>query len=351
MTDVTAHTGAADVMPSGPEAGGESLAVSVVIATRDRRSALRSAIEAVTAALRPEDELIVVDSASRDRGVASEAAALGATVLRCEQPGTSRARNAGARLASGAVIAFTDDDCRPEPEWVEALSTMFSRYPDLGFLTGSVPPLVEGRRRRLHMSVVSHPEAIVYPPLPGPDVTVVGHGANMAWRREALGCIGGFDETLGPGATLRAAEDQDAFWRARRAGVMGRYEPTVVVHHRQWRNLRSQLGAFHGYGVGAGAMWVKRWRATEARAHSGTSAGASARDTSGGLQSLVGSRSGRRALRALLWDDGAGAVTRRLRDGYQLGALSEAVEMAGALTGARRAWRRRIVDGHFVESV
>ena len=329
--------------------------VSVVIATRDRLPSLRAAMEAVRAALRPGDELVVVDSASADPGVGAAAAALGATVVRCDAPGTSRARNAGARAAAGDVVAFTDDDCVPSPDWVEALAAQFRRYPELGFLTGSVAPLVEGRRRRLHLSVVSSADPVVYPPAPDVDGAVVGHGANMAWRRDALARIGGFDETLGPGAVLRAAEDQDAFWRARRAGVTGRYEPTVVVRHRQWRGLRGQMAAFHGYGVGAGAMWVKRWRAADSRTDTGRRAGGAPATAgrhpgarpAGGLRSLLGSASGRRALRALLWDDGAGAVTRRLRDGYQLGALSEAVEMAGAITGVRRAWRRRIVDGHF----
>jgi glycosyltransferase involved in cell wall biosynthesis len=62
-------------------------ALSVVICCRDRPQLLEQALAAVVGALRPEDELVVVDSASRDPAVQRVAAAAGATVLVCDEPG------------------------------------------------------------------------------------------------------------------------------------------------------------------------------------------------------------------------------------------------------------------------
>jgi GT2 family glycosyltransferase len=322
-------------MPSDPTAGppGAAPAVSVVVATRDRPDSLRATLDAVTTSLRPGDELVVVDSASSDRRVRAVANSSGARVVECDVPGTSRARNAGGRATAADVIAFTDDDCLPDPGWVTAVSAAFARHPELGFMTGRVVAHADGGGGRVSVSVVDDDVARFF--LAGDDPGVIGHGANMAWRRSALEGIGGFDEVMGPGAPLRAAEDHDAFWRALRAGFTGCYEPAAIVRHRQWRRSRQQLVAFYGYGVGAGALFVKRWRLAPG--------GDEARRLS-----LLRRREGRRALRGLLWDRGAAAVGRRLAEGYELGALAEAIALLGAVRGARRSTPLVGDDGHFV---
>jgi glycosyltransferase involved in cell wall biosynthesis len=323
----------------------------VVVATRDRASSLRATLSALSRSLRPGDELIVVDSASRDAHVSALAEALGATVVRADTPGACRARNLGARTARCEVIAFTDDDCDPDPGWVAAVASAFTDHPETAFLTGRVLA-GRGTRRRLSVSVVEDdtPAAFDASALPadGPVPEMLGHGANMAWRRSALDAIGGFDETLGPGAPLRAAEDQDAFWRALRVGLIGRYEPAAVVHHRQWRDVAGQLAAFYGYGVGTGGLCVKRWRIASAERAVPPTGGqmTAVRTAGGGAGGILRSRAGRQALRSV-WDDGVAAVARRMREGYELGALAEAAGLAGALRGARRAWRIPVVGDHF----
>ncbi|HLI72333.1 MAG TPA: glycosyltransferase [Acidimicrobiales bacterium] len=309
--------------------------MTVVVATRDRPAMLRGTLEALSKALGPGDELVVVDSASTDKVVGAIAAESGARFVRCELPGTCRARNAGARAASAQVIAFTDDDCLPDPGWVAAVAAAFANRPELGFLTGRVLPIADGGDPRLNTSVVDDDAARLF--VAGDDPVVAGHGANMAWRRAALDRIGGFDEALGPGSPLRAAEDHDAFWRALRAGLIGRFEPAAVVRHRQWRTWRKQLAAYFGYGIGSGAVAVKRWRL-------GTGAD---RADAGGRPSLLRDASGRRVVKDIVWDRGATVVGRRLAEGYELGALAEATALVGAIVGAGRATRLDVVDGHF----
>jgi GT2 family glycosyltransferase len=307
----------------------------VVVATRDRPDMLRTALEAVVASLRPGDELVVVDSASEDRRVGAVASEAGARVVRCDVPGTCRARNVGMRVAISDVIAFTDDDCLPETGWVTALAGVFARQPAIGFVTGRVLAQTEARARRLTVSVADEdvPRIFSSSDTAG-DIAAVGHGANMAWRRAALEGVGGFDEAMGPGAPLRAAEDHDAFWRALQAGFTGCFEPAAVVRHRQWRTSRGQLAAFFAYGVGRGGLFVKQWRL-------GSGPGEAR------LAALIRLPAGRAALRELLWDRGVAAVGKRVAEGYELGALAEATALAGALRGAWRARRLALVHGHF----
>ena len=292
-----------------------SIAVSVVIATRDRPALLQAALGAVGRSLRPGDELIVVDSASHPSeaaAVAGVAAVAGARLVRCDRPGTSRARNAGARAASADIVAFTDDDCLPEPDWLEAVAAVFERHPGLGFVTGAVVP---GHRANstaptgVTLSTMTGGASRAFGPEEDPDL--LGHGANMAWDRAALVRMGGFDETFGPGAPLRAAEDHEAFWRALRTGLAGRHEPNAAVVHSQWRGTWGQMRSYYGYGVGSAGLFVKRGR------------------TEAGLPTVGG----------YLWTSGVAPIGRTLSKGYERGAAAEAAKLAGMVRGVLRSRR------------
>ncbi|MHB8682294.1 MAG: glycosyltransferase family 2 protein [Acidimicrobiales bacterium] len=307
--------------------------VTVVIASRDREALLHGALESVAAARRPGDDVIVVDSASRHADVAALAARFGMRSIRCDEPGTCRARNAGWRAASTEIVAFTDDDCRADPTWIETVSTTFGRHPDVSFVTGTIADDDGDRRRaeiRLSLHVPRDPATFAA----SDDFAVVGHGANMAWRRAVLEELGGFDEELGPGSRFRAAEDQDAFWRALTAGKTGRFEPGARVVHRQWRNRRQQLRTVLGYGVGSGALAIKRWR--------------SALETGGGpprsgrlLSEVVGA-AGRASM---------SEIGRHLRQRNEIWAVAELVAYAGFLRGSIAARRVAVEDGHFAPAI
>lgn len=266
------------------------------MATRDRAPLLAGLLDALQLALRPCDDVLVVDSASRDDETARTCEARGVRLIRLTQPGTSRARNAGWRACGASLVAFTDDDCRPQPGWTAALSEALQ---DSDFVTGRV----------IADRVVAAPVSLLDDDR-GRELTErdpVGHGANCAFRRDLLERLDGFDERLGPGTALRAGEDADLFVRALHMGNTGRYEPAAVVVHQQWRGRGRALGASFSYGVGQGGAALRR-------------------------------RSG---LRRAVWTDGLGAAGRDLRAGYVTGAAAGALRGAGALVGAVTARLRR----------
>ncbi|HEX5266206.1 MAG TPA: glycosyltransferase [Acidimicrobiales bacterium] len=229
----------------------ESVPVAVVVCTRDRPAMLEGALTALRQALRPGDEAVVVDSASTAPTTAAVARAAGFEVVRCDEPGASRARNAGARSTAAPIVAFTDDDCRVLPDWTSAIAAAF-QDPAVGFVSGRVLP---DRSEGPTVSAEGSQERRRF--VGNQDPHDIGHGASMAFRRQALGAAGGFDERLGAGVRLRGAEDKDVFWRLLRRGWVGVYEPSVTVTHVQWRGRLQTARTNFGYGLGAGAFAAK----------------------------------------------------------------------------------------------
>ncbi|MCW2779326.1 MAG: glycosyltransferase family 2 protein, partial [Frankiales bacterium] len=221
---------------------------------RDRAGLLAEALPAVRAGLLPQDELVVVDSGSRDDAVRQVAEAAGARLVRCDLPGLSRARNAGWRAASAPLVLFTDDDCRPLPGWVDAAVAALSA-PGVGLVWGHVLADADGG---VALSVSTDDGPASYDGTG--DLSATGHGAAMAFRRSVLEQLGGFDVALGAGGRYPAGEDKDAFWRAVRAGWQVRSAPGMAVTHVTWRPTTEALRTMYRYGVGAGAVSAKRGR-------------------------------------------------------------------------------------------
>ena len=107
--------------------------VAVVLPTRDRPEMLARCLESLRAALGPDDELVVVDSAS-----VVPIMDVGARVIRCERPGVDRARNAGWRATTADLVLFVDDDVVVDGGWADAMAGAFARHPEAAFVTGRI---------------------------------------------------------------------------------------------------------------------------------------------------------------------------------------------------------------------
>lgn len=299
--------------------------VTVVVPTRDRADRLAGCLDSVLQAMGDGDELVVVDSASRDPGAVTAAVTaaqlrsgrpLPVRALRLEQPGVDRARNAGWRAGRHALLVFTDDDVVVDAGWVDAFAASYAGHPEVGFLTGRVlPPTNE--------PPTGWPVAIKNDPLPQTfdrtSVGNLGHGASTAFPRAALEAVGGWDESLGAGSRLRSAPEADLYDRVLALGWTGRYEPTALAWHPQWRTPRELVRLNHGYGIGNGARIRKLWAADRVRARAVTGDG--------------------------LWSWGLLAAA-RARDRLTLACAVS--RLAGTARGAVSSLRYRIVDGHLV---
>ena len=234
--------------------------ISVVVPTRNRPEMLKRALESLRPTLGPDDELLVVDSASDDpeqtEVVARE---FGARTVRCSRKGETVARNAGWRAAGHELVAYCDDDVWVDRGWTDAFAAALGAHPEVAFVTGRIDIPPDQTVVGLAVSILDRDEPASYDArTPGH----LGHAASMAIRRAALEQVGGFDEVLGAGARFEAGPEGDLFDRLFAAGWRGRYEPAARAWHDQWRRrLRVIVRLDYGYGKGSGARLAKLARA------------------------------------------------------------------------------------------
>lgn len=218
--------------------------ISLVVPTRDRPASLARCLAALSGQRTDADvEVIVVDDSSVDG--AAVATAIGghgtARLLTATGAGPAAARNLGARNARAPIVAFTDDDCAPDPGWVDSLLAAFDR--DATVVAG---PTVSGRPRdrfaAASQTVTNH---LVEAGLDGSTVTFAPT-SNLAVRREVHLAVR-FDEDF----PLAAGEDRDYCDRLRGSGHAITYEPAARVEHFQDLGPRGFWRQQRRYGEGA----------------------------------------------------------------------------------------------------
>lgn len=234
--------------------------LSLIVCTRNRATALPSALQAF-AEIPPTDEweLVLVNNGSSDGTAAilhdfAQDAPCRVVVVDEPAAGLSRARNRGLSVAKGELLAFTDDDCYPSPDFVSTILARFSDT-DIGYLGGRVllhdPADLPITIQELDREVQLEPRSFIKPGLI--------HGANMAFRKAALEEIGGFDERLGAGAPFKSGEDTDAIARCSTLGYAGAFAPEVVVQHHHGRKTEEEARALRsGYAIGRGVFMLKQ---------------------------------------------------------------------------------------------
>lgn len=234
--------------------------LTLIVCTRNRAEQLRRTLAFLNRIVTERHwELVIVDNGSTDSTpevIHSFAATAGIHVSKIVEPreGLSRARNAGCRAAEGAIIAFTDDDCYPRDDYVDAVLNVFEESPDLGFIGGRVL-LHDPSDAAVTIREQTEPELLDSRTFPRPGFI---HGANMAIRREVLDDIGEFDICLGAGTRLGSGEDIELCARAVNRGWDGGYYPSPTVRHHHARKPGPELeGLRRRYDRGRGAYYAK----------------------------------------------------------------------------------------------
>jgi GT2 family glycosyltransferase len=243
--------------------------VSVIIATRDRPDSLARCLDSVLSVEYPEVEVVVVDnapstSASADL-IASTYAARGVRYVREERRGLAAAHNCGVDVASGELLAFTDDDVVVDRHWVASIAAAFTLSDGIGAVTGLIMPgelrtaaqvalerhgrFSKGFEPRIFDLGLHRPADRRFPLALGR----CGSGANMAFTRECVDRLGGFHPALGTGTVAKGGDDLAAFFDVLTSGYRLAYEPGAIVWHWHRDGESALARQVYGYGVGLGA--------------------------------------------------------------------------------------------------
>jgi glycosyltransferase involved in cell wall biosynthesis len=201
-------------------------AVSVIVPTYERHDQLEALCECLARQTFRDFEVVVVDQ-SASRWSHDSALPFELLYLHTDIKSAVNARNAGASYARGRVLAFTDDDCRPDADWLEN---------GLRYFEGAGVVGVEG----LVVSDRAHDER--YRPVTNVGFEGIGFmTANLLLTREIFMAIDGFDAQFDQPCHFR--EDTDLAWRALEHGAIPFGADVRVYHPPQPRTIEREAAA------------------------------------------------------------------------------------------------------------
>lgn len=212
------------VAESRPTGGAAGPRVSVVVPSHGAADTLPDLLDGLHAqTLQAADfEVLVVDSGADGTWRVLEEAQprWGGRLRAIRGPiggGPAARRNAGARVARGSILAFTDSDCVPEPEWLE----WGSRAVAAGFqvVQGRVVHPAPARPGRYSHHIVVEQDVGLH------------EACNMLYERNLFDSLGGFSTRYWSRVGTPFGEDAELGWRARRRGARYRFERRAVVQH------------------------------------------------------------------------------------------------------------------------
>jgi O-antigen biosynthesis protein len=248
--------------------------ISVVVCTHNGARTLPECLDGLDRLVYPDYEVIVVSDGSTDESV-DIARRHDVKLIRSDHVGLAEARNAGLRAATGEVIAYIDDDARPDPHWLAYLADSFrdGRWAAVG--GPNLAPRGEGWKAE---SVAHAPGGPLHVLVSDREAEHIP-GCNMAFRREALEAIAGFDPIF-----RAAGDDVDICWRLRECGLRIGFNAAAAVWHRRRDSLAAYWRQQRGYGE-AEALVERKWPERYNGAGHLTWSGSIYRPTSGSLSS------------------------------------------------------------------
>jgi glycosyltransferase involved in cell wall biosynthesis len=222
---------------------------SVVIPTHGRPSELRACLQALCAVDYPADrfEVIVVDDGSPtpvESVVALFRERLTVALVRQEKSGPAAARNTGVAKAKGTLLAFTDDDCLPDPGWLRELARRLAEAPDDMIGGRTINGLLDNLFSTATQELISYLYDYYASAYGQPRLFTSNNLAvHAGWLLE----IGGFDA----GFAFAGGEDRELCDRWVGGGRRMTYAPNAVVRHVHVLNFRGFWQQHFNYGRGA----------------------------------------------------------------------------------------------------
>jgi glycosyltransferase involved in cell wall biosynthesis len=223
--------------------------VSIVVPTYNRPSKVEALLEALQHLEYRRDsfEVIIVDDGSPvplDEIVVRAGQGLPVRLVRQTNAGASAARNRGAQEAVGTLIAFTDDDCAPDPFWLTRLVGVWAGDPRVAVGGRTENALVQNAFSAASQVLVNYVQDYY---CERGDRSSFVPTSNLAFPRESFLAMGGFNASY-DGA---GGEDREVCDRWQHEG--GRIDVALdaIIRHSHALTARSFVRQHFNYGKGA----------------------------------------------------------------------------------------------------
>ena len=214
--------------------------VSVVICAYNAGDTLDDCLDSLGRLRYPDFEVIVVNDGSSD-ATGDIARRYPVRLIEVPNGGLSAARNIGLSAATGEIVAYTDADVRVDRDWLTYLVQPFLTSDVVG---SGGPNIVPPDDPFVAQCVARAPGGPTHVLL---DDRIAEHvpGCNMAFRREALLAIDGFNPVY-----LRAGDDVDICWRLQAKKQRIGFSPSALVWHHHRPSIKAYWRQQVGYGEG-----------------------------------------------------------------------------------------------------
>lgn len=215
--------------------------ISVVVCAYNAADTIGDCLESLGRLTYPDYEVIVVNDGSRDATGTIAQGFAGVRVIDIPNGGLSAARNVGLAEAGGEIVAYTDADVRADQDWLTYLVQPFLTSDVAG---AGGPNVVPADDPWIAQCVARAPGGPTHVLL---DDRIAEHvpGCNMAFRRDALLSIDGFNPVY-----LRAGDDVDVCWRLQARGLRIGFAPSALVWHHHRPSVKAYWRQQVGYGEG-----------------------------------------------------------------------------------------------------
>ncbi len=222
--------------------------VSVVVCTHNGHGTLDECLARLTTISYPDYEVIVVNDGSSE-ACSAIARLHGVQLIETEHRGLGHARNEGIKAARGEIVAFLDDDAYPDADWLQYVAALLRANGHAGVGGPNIPPEDDGFVAECVAAAPGGPIHVLVSDREAEHVP----GCNMAFRKDVLEEVGGFDQRF-----ETAGDDVDLCWRLQKAGRTLGFSAGAVVMHRRRDSIRRYLRQQYGYGK-AEALLERKW--------------------------------------------------------------------------------------------
>lgn len=225
---------------------------SVVVCTYNGSRIIRDCLEGLTKLNYPNFEVVIVNDGSTDNTetiIKEFSVPHGFRLISTPNRGLSNARNTGMEAATGELIAYLDDDARPDPHWLQYLAVDFMRTPSAAIGGPNIPPPGDGMIAECVANSPGGPAHVLLSDRTAEHIP----GCNMAYRKSVLQAVGGFDPQY-----RTAGDDVDLCWRILEKGWAIGFSPSAMVWHHRRNSVKMYWKQQYGYGK-AEALLEEKW--------------------------------------------------------------------------------------------